>query len=198
MTAGKKKSKLDKVSISILSAFILMAGTHLGCRYDVGAQVDKFFQEVSAETVLPQPQLQDPVAVSPVSAETPLEAAANEAIEHPNIARNPFLVPVAARPVVVAPVPAAPSGAANVGGQNQGLNGLRGGAPAPIEPAAPAAPTVKGVITSGGQSVAIIEYNGHSGSYTSGQAIGGGYTVSGISGKSVSINGDTVSVGGRR
>ena len=45
MTVGKKKSKLDKVSISILSAFILMAGTHLGCRYDVGAQVDKFFQE---------------------------------------------------------------------------------------------------------------------------------------------------------
>ena len=52
--------------------------------------------------------------------------------------------------------------------------------------------------TSGGQSVAIIEYNGHSGSYTSGQAIGGGYTVNGISGKSVSINGNTVSVGGRR
>ena len=196
MTVGKKKSKLDKVSISILSAFILMAGTHLGCRYDVGAQVDKFFQEVSAETVLPQPQLQDPVAVSPVSAETPLEAEANEVIEHPNIARNPFLVPVAARPVVVAPVPAAPNGAANVGEQGQGLNGLRGGAP--IEPVAPAAPLVKGVITSGGQSVAIIEYNGHSGSYTSGQAIGGGYTVNGISGKSVSINGNTVSVGGRR
>jgi len=67
MSLGKKRSKLDKVSISILSAFILMAGTHMGCRYDVGAQLDKFFQEVSAETVLPKPELQDPIVVTPKS-----------------------------------------------------------------------------------------------------------------------------------
>ncbi len=197
MSLGKKRSKLDKVSISILSAFILMAGTHMGCRYDVGAQLDKFFQEVSAETVLPKPELQDPIAVDPVSAETPMEAMANEAIEHPNIARNPFLVPVAARPVVVAPIQA--SGPhANAGQQGQGMNNLTGGAPASLAPVAPAAPRVKGVITNGGQSVAIIEYNGRSGTYTSGQAIGGGYTVDGISGKTVSINGNSVDLGGRR
>jgi hypothetical protein len=197
MSANKKRSKLDKVSISILSAFILMTGTHLGCRYDVGAQLDKFFQEVSAETVLPEPQAQDPVAVSPVTAPSPEEEAANEAIEHPNIARNPFLVPVAARPVAAPSLPApstnAPSG--NVPGT---MNNLKGGAPAPIAPVAPAAPRVKGVITSGGQSVAIIEYNGHSGSYTIGQDIGGGYAVDDISGRTVSINGSSTSVGGRR
>ena len=87
---------------------------------------------------------------------------------------------------------------ANVGQQGQGMNNLTGGAPASLAPVAPAAPRVKGIITSGGQSVAIIEYNGRSGTYTSGQAIGGGYTVDGISGKTVSINGNSVDLGGRR
>lgn len=186
MARNNKKGKLDKVSVTILSAFLLMTGTHLGCRYDVGAAVDSMFKKVSAETVAATPAVQDPIAVAPVSVPSALEEAQNAA--QPTIARNPFLVPVAARPapVVVRPSSSAPSYSAS--------------APAAVSAPVPAAPKphVKGIIKSGGKSVAIIEYKGRSATYAPGASIGDGYRVNGIQGKSVSINGNSVNLGGRR
>lgn len=187
MAMLKKKNKLDKISVSILSAFLLMTGTHLGCRYDVGAMADKLFQKVSAATVAPAPQMQDPIAAAPVTIPSAEEAAT---IAQPSIARNPFLVPVAARPTPVQ-TQRTPLTAPN----NAGLNNISGSAPV----AAPVAtPHVKGVIRSNGRSVAIVEYKGHSGTYAVGASIGDGYTVNSISGKTVSINGSSVNLGGSR
>lgn len=186
MAMSKKKNKLDKISISILSAFLLMTGTHLGCRYDIGAMADKLFQKVSAETVAPAPQMQDPIAAAPVTIPSAEEAAA---MVRPSIARNPFLVPVAARPAPVqtqrTPITAP---------HNAGLNNISSSTP--VAPSA--TPHVKGVIRSNGRSVAIVEYKGHSGAYAVGASIGDGYTVNGISGKTVSINGSSVNLGGSR
>lgn len=188
MAMTKKASKLDKVSVSILSAFLLMTGTHLGCRYDALAMLDSAFQKVSAETVMPAPQVQEPLAAEPVM----VPSAEEMAMQQPTIARNPFLVPVAARPVTRSVLPTASKPFTSA---PSGVNGMRSSAPVQV---APAAPKVKGIVRSNGQSVAIIEYKGQSNTYAVGSSIGDGYTVNSISGKSVSINGNSVSLGGRR
>lgn len=178
MITRNNKSKTDKVGIAIFSAFLLLTGTHLGCRYDLGAAVDSLFQKVSAETVNatavgPDPLTQAPVVIPPSIVEDKSPAT-------PTIARNPFLVPAGARPMPVV---------ANAKG---GINHLTGGA-APVA----VGPRVKGVVRSNGQSLAIIEYKGKSSTYTAGASIGDGYSVSSISGKSVSINGNSTNLGGR-
>ena len=176
--------KIDKVGATILAAFFLMSGTHMYCRYDVGAAVDNLFKKVSAETVAVAPVAQAPVAVAPVG--MPVAEAAvsdEEVIQQPNIARNPFLVPTAAMPAPLrATAPGFRPGAAGVPQS------------APVQDSRP---VVKGVVTSGDKKVAIIEYRGSSHTYKIGQSISSDYSVDDISVSGVSINGQRVPLGGR-
>ena len=93
----KNHAKMDKVSCTILAAFILMSGTHFCYRYDVGALVDTMFQKVSAETYLPE--------TSPTTQVALAAPTANDSSEEPlttvtkSIARNPFAVPAGAMPI---------------------------------------------------------------------------------------------------
>ena len=179
--------KLDKVGATILAAFIMMSGTHVYCRYDVGAMVDKLFQKVSAETVAVAPLTQGPIAAAPVGA--PADFAINVADteeQQPTITRNPFLVPAGARPAAERPQGMTPpTGGASVGGR------------AVAAPVQEARPVVKGIVSSGSEKVAIIEFRGSSSTYRAGQSISGDYSVDDISSSGVSINGHSVPLGGR-
>ncbi len=179
--------KIDKVGATILAAFFIMSGTHMYCRYDVGAMVDTMFRKVSAETVATAPLTQPPIAAAPVG--TPIAEAATvgeDNIEQPTITRNPFLVPAGALPAPVVSRPAATVG--------------RPGMPASAAQAASvqeSRPVVKGIVSSGSNKVAIIEYKGSSNTYRVGQTIGHDYSVDSISSGGVSINGQSVPLGGR-
>ena len=191
----KQGRKVDKVTCGILAAFILMGGTHLTCRYDIGAMVDDLFQKVSAETVLPDAPVPEPVAAAPAGMPQAI-VDSNEPIEQPTIARNPFLVPAAAKPAPAQPVISVPVN--QPGAPNPAVNA--GNAPRMSAPAAPvveARPIVRGIVQSNGRSMAIIEYKGSSNTYSVGQTIDGDYSVDSINAHSVSIDGRSVAIGGK-
>ncbi len=178
--------KIDKVGATILAAFFLMSGTHMYCRYDVGTMVDAMFKKVSAETMAVAPITQSPIAAAPVGAAVAEASAQEETIEQPTITRNPFLVPAAAMPAP-AVIPSAPGAPARPGMSGQ----------AAYVPVQESRPVVKGIVSSGSDKVAIIEYRGSSSTYRVGQTIGSDYSVDYISGSGVSINGHSVPLGGR-
>lgn len=177
--------KFDKVGATILAAFFVMSGTHMYCRYDVGAMVDSLFKKVSAETVATAPLTQAPIAAAPAGVPV-LEDAQSETIQQPTIARNPFLVPAGALPVATAAVP----------GRAPGVPAGAGSVASPV-PVQESRPVVKGIVSSGNDKVAIIEYKGRSNTYRVGQSISDAYSVDEISGSGVSINGHSVPLGGR-
>jgi len=179
--------KIDKVGATILAAFFLMSGTHMYCRYDVGAMVDTMFKKVSAETMAVAPIAQAPIAAAPVGAPD-AEPVADEAIEQPTITRNPFLVPAAAMPAPVVHVPSGPASKPGVPG---------GPANVAAVPVQESRPVVKGIVTNGSDKVAIIEYRGSSNTYRVGQSIGSDYSVDSIGSGGVSINGHSIPLGGR-
>ena len=184
------EKKLDKVGATILAAFIMMSGTHVYCRYDVGTMVDKLFKKVSAETVAVAPLTQGPIAAAPVGApaDFAIDVADTEE-QQPTITRNPFLVPAGARPAAERPQ-----------GMTPPTGGASGSAMAGRTVSAPvqdARPVVKGIVSSGSEKVAIIEYRGSSSTYRAGQSISGDYSVDDISSSGVSINGHSVPLGGR-
>jgi len=177
-------AKMDKISCTILAAFILMSGTHFSCRYDVGALVDTMFQKVSAETYLPENSPTPKVALA--------ASTANDSAEEPlttvtkSIARNPFAVPAVAMPIRATYVPA------DINGSNTNMNN---NSVQPKVPAAPSAPILQGIVQSGSKSMAIIEYMGTSKAYSLGQEVGG-YTLESIGSRSVSLGGEEISIGG--
>ena len=181
----KNCAKMDKISCTILAAFILMSGTHFSYRYDVGALVDTMFQKVSAETYLPETSSTTQVALA---APTP-----NDGSEEPlttvtkSIARNPFAVPAVVMPVRTTYV------SAEVNGRNTNMNNNT--SVQPKTPAVPSAPILKGIVQSGSKSMAIIEYMGTSKAYSVGQEVGG-YTLESIGSRSVSLGGEQISIGG--
>lgn len=184
---NKNTGKPDKITFAIMAAFILMSSTHFACRYDIGMIVDDFFHKVSAGTLLPNAQLPAPLAAAPVI--VPTTSAAEEAaptILHKSIARNPFLIPVAARPRP-AFIPA-PSGYSEGSGSTSGIT------PAQTAPmASKITPQLKGVVSGSNNSMAIIEFAGSSKAYRPGQSVGG-YTIDSIGSKTVSLSGSTGSI----
>jgi len=180
----KNCAKMDKISCTILAAFILMSGAHFGYRYDVGALVDTMFQKVSAETYLPATSTTSPIALAaPVVADDAKESSATVT---KSIARNPFAVPAGALPINVTYVPAAGTGS------NISMN--KQASPQAVH-AAVSSPILQGIVQSGSKSMAIIEYMGTSRAYSLGQDVGG-YTLESIGSRSVSLGGEEISIGG--
>ena len=180
----KKSQKTDKVTCTILAAFILMSGTHFTCRYNVGEMLDKMFQKVSAETVLPNASAPAPVAVEPVTAPTTREEVINTAGQK-TITRNPFAVPAVAQTrQQVTPTRSSVPGSPALPSAGQ----VQAAAPVTDE-----TPHLKGVVQSGNKSMAIIEYKGSSSAYRPGQSVGG-YTVNDIGSSSVGLSGGNGSV----
>lgn len=178
-----KNSKLDKVTCSIIAAFVLLSGSHFACRYDVGAMVDNLFHKVSAETVLPDAPTPAPLGAAPVTTSTVATSAEQPVTQ--KIARNPFLVPIEACTMAPAAItPAGPQGP---------------GYATAVSAAKSAAPALRGVVRSGNKSMAIIEYHGSSQAYNVGQDVGE-YSISSIGSGSATLSGPdgakTISIGG--
>lgn len=180
----KDHAKMDKISCTILAAFIVMSGTNFVCRYNVGALVDTMFQKVSAATSLPEIPTTATVALAPAIASDSTDEPS--AIVIKSIARNPFAVPAVAMPIPVAYVPAP------VSGNNINMN-TASSRQAP--PTVVSSPVLQGIVQSGSKSMAIIEYMGTSRAYSIGQEVGG-YTLESIGSKSVSLDGEQISIGG--
>jgi hypothetical protein len=179
----KKQRKIDKISSTILAAFILMSGTHFVCRYDVGALIDTMFQKVSAETFLPE------VSNNPTVAASESTIGPNEpttTVATISIARNPFAVPAGALPVPVTYVPM----------PSTGTNMKMNSSTPQTAPATLSHPVLQGIVQSGNKSLAIIDYMGTSKAYSVGQDVGGGYTLESIGARSVSLSGEEISMGG--
>lgn len=182
---NKSNKKTDKVTSTILVAFMLMSGTHFACRYDISAIVDDMFKTVSAETVLPTATAPEPIAVAPAVSPTSTE----EIINAPNqktITRNPFAVPVVAQNRQSVQIRRQGSSTSSASLNSSSVNIS---AQAPINET----PRLKGVVQSGNKSMAIIEYKGSSSAYRPGQSVGG-YTVSNIGSASANLSGASGSV----
>jgi len=179
----KNRAKMDKISSTILVAFILMSGTHFGCRYDVGALIDTMFQKVSAETFLPEVSNNSPVAATETAGTGPNETNTTAAI---SIARNPFAVPAGAVPVTVTYVPM----------PSTGINMKTNSSTPQTAPAPASHPVLQGIVQSGNKSLAIIDYMGTSSAYSVGQNVGGDYTLESIGARSVFLSGEEISIGG--
>lgn len=158
----------DKFASVMMAAFLIMGSAHFACRYDLGTLVEGFFQKASAETIISQDSAADSGAPATIISEQGIISKA--------IARNPFLMPVAATPNPTQITPTFPSG-------NIPYTPSKNSAPV-----IPAEPQLRGIISKAGKAFAIIEYQGTSSYYSVGQAIGN-YTVNNISQKSVLLSG---------
>ena len=182
---NKKEKKVDKISCTILTAFILMGSVHFNCRYNIVPLIDTFFHQVSAEQVLPDAPTPAPLVEAPVVTTTYAGNTENtSAIVHKSVARNPFAVPMAVQPQPVTYTP---------GNNNNTYPRTTESSNAPV--VAKAVPILRGVVQSGNKSMAIIEYAGTSQAYTVGQTVGSS-TIEAISDKSVSLNGNVIHIGG--
>lgn len=180
----KRENKMDKITGTILAAFILMSGVHFNCRYNIGPLIDTFFHKVSAEAVTQGAPTPLPLAAAPVTVPAYVEALDTNAksLTHKSIARNPFSVPAAVQPL---PMTYPVSSVRNA----EKINGINN----PV--AVKSSPILRGVIHSGDKSVAIIEYQGVSKAYNIGQNVGA-YTLESINDKSVDLDGKVLSIGG--
>lgn len=171
MQSSAKNS--DKFANVIVAAFLIIGSTHFACRYDLGTSIEGFFQKASAEKIMSQNTEADSGTSSVMLSE--------QGIISKSIARNPFLMPVSATPNLTQPA-------------QTFANTMSSYVPSKsVTPAVPAEPQLRGVISKGGKSFAIIEYQGISNYYSLGQTVGN-YTVSNINSKSVSLSGSANSL----
>lgn len=185
---NKKQKKVDKISCTILTAFILMGSAHFNCRYNIVPLIDTFFHQVSAEQVLPEAPTPAPLVEAPVVATNYAGNPENTSdIVHKSIARNPFAVPMAVQPQPVTYTPV------NSNNNYNTYPRTAEGSTAPI--VEKAVPILRGVVQSGNKSMAIIEYGGTSQAYTVGQTVGS-RTIEDINDKSISLDGKTIHIGG--
>ena len=171
MQSSAKNS--DKFASVMLAAFLIMGSAHFACRYDIGTAVEGLFQKASAETIMPQNSSNDSSASNATQT--------NQGIISKSIVRNPFLMPVSATPNLIQPV-------------QTFANAANSYVPSKtFVPVVPAEPQLRGIISKGGKSFAIIEYQGVSNYYSAGQSVGN-YTISNINSKSVSLSGSANSL----
>ena len=171
MQSSAKNS--DKFASVMVAAFLIMGSTHFACRYDIGTVIEGFFQKASAETIMPQNSSND--------SSTANAALSEQGIISKSIVRNPFLMPVSATPNLTQPAQT------SAGSMNSYVPSKS------IAPVVPAEPQLRGIISKGGKSFAIIEYQGVSNYYSAGQSVGN-YTISNINSKSVSLSGSANSL----
>ena len=171
MQSSAKNS--DKFASVMVAAFLIMGSTHFACRYDIGTVIESFFQKASAETIMTQNSSNDSSAAN--------AALSEQGIISKSIVRNPFLMPVSATPNLTRP---AQSFASSVNSYVPSKS---------VAPVVPAEPQLRGIISKGGKSFAIIEYQGVSNYYSAGQSVGN-YTISNINSKSVSLSGSANSL----
>ena len=171
MQSSAKNS--DKFASVMVAAFLIMGSTHFACRYDIGAVIESFFQKASAETIMPQNSSNDSSAAN--------AALSEQGIISKSIVRNPFLMPVSATPNLTQP-------------SQIFASSMNSYVPSKsVAPVVPAEPQLRGIISKGGKSLAIIEYQGVSNYYSAGQSVGN-YTISNINSKSVSLSGSANSL----
>ena len=171
MQSSAKNS--DKFASVMVAAFLIMGSTHFACRYDIGTVIESFFQKASAETIMPQNSSND--------SSTANAALSEQGIISKSIVRNPFLMPVSATPNLTQP-------------SQTFASSMNSYVPSKsIAPVVPAEPQLRGIISKGGKSFAIIEYQGVSNYYSAGQSVGN-YTISNINSKSVSLSGSANSL----
>ena len=164
----------DKFASVIMAAFLIMGSTHFACRYDIGTVIERFFQKASAETVIVQNSVE--------ASSSDSVAQAEQGIISKSIVRNPFLMPVSATPnLTTQPVQSFASS------MNSYVPSKS------VAPVVQAEPQLRGIISKGGKSFAIIEYQGVSNYYSAGQSVGN-YTISNINSKSVSLSGSANSL----
>ena len=171
MQSSAKNS--DKFASVMVAAFLIMGSTHFACRYDIGTVIERFFQKASAETVIVQNSVE--------ASSSDSLAQAEQGIISKSIVRNPFLMPASAMPGPI---------------QQPNANNINASSSAKIAaalPVVPAEPQLRGIISKGGKSFAIIEYQGTSNYYLAGQSVGD-YTISNINTKSVSLSGSANSL----
>lgn len=171
MQSSAKNS--DKFASVMVAAFLIMGSTHFACRYDVGTVIESFFQKASAETIMPQNSSNDSSAAN--------AALSEQGIISKSIVRNPFLMPVSATPNLTQPSQTFTSSVNSYVPSKS------------VAPVIPAEPQLRGIISKGGKSFAIIEYQGVSNYYSAGQSVGN-YTISNINSKSVSLSGSASSL----
>ena len=171
MQSSAKNS--DKFASVMVAAFLIMGSTHFACRYDIGAVIESFFQKASAETIMSQNSTNDSSAAN--------AALSEQGIISKSIVRNPFLMPVSATPNLTQP-------------SQIFASSMNSYVPSKsVAPVVPAEPQLRGIISKGGKSFAIIEYQGVSNYYSAGQSVGN-YTISNINSKSVSLSGSANSL----
>ena len=171
MQSSAKNS--DKFASVMVAAFLIMGSTHFACRYDIGTVLESFFQKASAETIMPQNSPNDSSAAN--------AALSEQGIISKSIVRNPFLMPVSATPNLTQP-------------SQIFASSMNSYVPSKsVAPVVPAEPQLRGIISKGGKSFAIIEYQGVSNYYSAGQSVGN-YTISNINSKSVSLSGSANSL----
>ena len=171
MQSSAKNS--DKFASVMVAAFLIMGSTHFACRYDIGTVIESFFQKASAETIMPQNSSNDSSAAN--------AALSEQGIISKSIVRNPFLMPVSATPNLTQPSQTFTSSVNSYVPSKS------------VAPVVPAEPQLRGIISKGGKSFAIIEYQGVSNYYSAGQSVGN-YTISNINSKSVSLSGSANSL----
>ena len=171
MQSSAKNS--DKFASVMVAAFLIMGSTHFACRYDIGTVIESFFQKASAETIMTQNSSNDSSAAN--------AALSEQGIISKSIVRNPFLMPVSATPNLTQP-------------SQIFASSMNSYVPSKsVAPVVPAEPQLRGIISKGGKSFAIIEYQGVSNYYSAGQSVGN-YTISNINSKSVSLSGSANSL----
>ena len=171
MQSSAKNS--DKFASVMVAAFLIMGSTHFACKYDIGAVIESFFQKASAETIMSQNSTNDSSAAN--------AALSEQGIISKSIVRNPFLMPVSATPNLTQP-------------SQIFASSMNSYVPSKsVAPVVPAEPQLRGIISKGGKSFAIIEYQGVSNYYSAGQSVGN-YTISNINSKSVSLSGSVNSL----
>ena len=171
MQSSAKNS--DKFASVMVAAFLIMGSTHFACRYDIGTVLESFFQKASAETIMSQNSTNDSSAAN--------AALSEQGIISKSIVRNPFLMPVSATPNLTQP-------------SQIFASSMNSYVPSKsVAPVVPAEPQLRGIISKGGKSFAIIEYQGVSNYYSAGQSVGN-YTISNINSKSVSLSGSANSL----
>ena len=171
MQSSAKNS--DKFASVMVAAFLIMGSTHFACRYDIGTVIEGFFQKASAETIMPQNSTNDSSSAN--------AALSEQVIISKSIVRNPFLMPVSATPNLTQSVQTV---ASSMNSYVPSKN---------VAPVVSAEPQLRGIISKGGKSFAIIEYQGVSNYYSAGQSVGN-YTISNINSKSVSLSGSANSL----
>ncbi|HIU63926.1 MAG TPA: hypothetical protein IAB06_02625 [Candidatus Avacidaminococcus intestinavium] len=161
---------IDRLPAILAVSFLLVGIAHFACRYDFERALEKPFPKAFASQSSTEPTTSVTTASQTITTAPSSEVALS-------IARNPFLMPVAALPASVT-TPVAPVTPVATAGTTSASNVY-----------VAETPRLTGVLMRGTEKVAIIALRGQSDFYSIGQSIGS-YVVNNISDNSISLDQD--------